>query len=199
MRQKIVKPLILLVTFLFIGCGVSGEDYNYNPQNSTYNMTENLSQSIWHDGDAILSVNKIENVKTKAYVEPFMLLEDGLLYDNVLVNIAGEKSKAVYGIYQLDIPDADEVTFFTKIGFSQIEKPTDDVFTFNISLQEGDEFPTLANLETTYDHVLDVMEVDLTLYRGRFIFLILSVKTKSENPELMKAIWLDPKINYEYF
>lgn len=195
-RVEHIRILLAALAVLFLfSCGNANLELN---DVKPFDLVENSSQAIWHDGNQILSVNARSNDKSAVFVEPLLMLENGSYYGNVLVAKPNKDALAVYGIYQIDIPDADRITFRAKVGYSYEENPASGNLVFRLSVQEGNEFPALAEIETPYDGTLKTFETDLSPYRGRFKFLILSVEVKGDNPA-PEGIWLAPKISYEFY
>ena len=95
--------------------------------------------------------------------------------------------------------DADKITFRAKVGFPNFENPIEEKLIFRLMLQEGDDFPVLSALDVPYDRELKVMEVDLTPFRGRNKFLILSVESPDTNANPVHGAWVEPKLYYQFF
>jgi hypothetical protein len=197
------KPIItILLTLSAVGCGLEVESKSENSRfTATLNLNGQNASYVWHDGNVLIEFNSKINQGSKVFLEPELRAEDGNSYEDVLVTEVRNSSSgsAVYGIFQLDLFDADIVTFRSAIGFPNFgEKPSNPVI-FRLSVQEGDFFPVLAEMAASYTGELKILEADLSRYRGRSVFLIVSVESQNNREQSVEAIWIDPRINFENF
>jgi len=193
-------PSILAAVFLLAGCGV-GEGLPVDYDNVEYNLSDNFKQAVWHDGTDLIDSNPQTEDDAGVFVAPVLMLEDGEVYNNVLVSKPPFKddAKAVFGIYQVDIPDADRISFIAKVGFPYFDDPAQGQILFKLYIQDGDDFPVLAEFKTPYEGKLKVFEADLTDYRGRNVFVMVSVESLGDNNKNLQGAWFEPKLSFDYY
>jgi hypothetical protein len=110
---------------------------------------------------------------------------------SILVLPPGDDSTYVNGAFSLEIPDADSVRLLARVGLGQAGDPP---VAFRAYVQDGAQFPMLAEVISPSDGEAGDFIVDLSPFRGRSVLLILAVGTLDATPLRSSALWIDPVV-----
>jgi hypothetical protein len=111
--------------------------------------------------------------------------------NSILVIPPGDESTYVNGAFTIDVPDRDSILFSAKVG---LPSGTAGSVQFSAFVQDGTNFPKLADVPSTGDGRLNDFVIDLSRFRGRAVLLILAVSTPDQTPLTVPALWVDPRI-----
>lgn len=196
----LIRRITLGVVCLAVlaGCGSQNDPMHLFADSDSYDFTANASTAIWHDDSKIIGFGRNGSDST-IYVKPVILYDDYQASDllSALVTKPGktEANYKIYGIYQIDINDADAITFKSDLA---VQSEGDDAsMLFSLSIQDGDQFPVLADSYVEASRPSS-MEVDLTEFRGRDKFIILSVESSQATTDSTEAFWINPRILYTF-
>ncbi len=171
----------LSLVFLAIGCGATA---SLPPQDTPPNLANRLDEAVWYldDGEGSELASPGEGV----------LLEDGLISPaSILVTPPADNAQYVHGAFWIHVPDEPSVKFQVKVGFLAGLKAEG---VFKVYLQYGADFPLLAEVAARADGTLDLVEADLSAYRGQHVMILLSTLAGDETGQPANAVWVDPKL-----
>jgi hypothetical protein len=109
---------------------------------------------------------------------------------SILVASPGDNSTYVNGAFSLNVPDADVVQFSAKVG---VPSGTAGSVRFSAFVQDGADFPKLADVPADANGQMSDFVFDLSAFRGKAVLLILSVSSDGK-PLTTSATFAAPQI-----
>ncbi len=173
-------PLILLGA-VALACGAAA---TLPPQLNDASLATRLQEAVWYaeEGDhtnLAVSGNAV-------------LAEDGVTHlQSIVVLPPGDASGYVNGAFSILVPDRERVTFDAKVG---LPSGSGSSVVFSAYIQNGTEFPLLAQVTASPDGHLDPLTFDLTPFRGKSVLLILATASADSTPLTTSALWVEPQI-----
>ncbi len=175
------RSFLLLGAVTLVGCGAAA---SLPPENESFHLSNRVSEAIWNANGKEYS----GLVASSGQV----LGEDGNLYESSITILPPtEESSQINGTFSINVPDQPVVRFRAQVGVSSQDM---DAVVFRVYVQNGPDFPALAEVTAVPDGRLDQIDADLSAYRGKHILLILS--TGSATDEYLKnpAFWIRPQL-----
>jgi len=118
-----------------------------------------------------------------------VVAEDGNIYlDTISVGAPSDGAAHVSGALTVDVPDRDVVELGVSVGFAT---GSEGSAIFRVYVQDGEQFPLLAEVVGAADGRLDSLVADLTPYRGENRLIILSVAPVDHSAV---PLWIAPQL-----
>jgi hypothetical protein len=171
MKRSFPRLIPLAAAVLLIGaCGAAA---TLPPQGESASLAGRLSEAVWYaeNGDHPNLASTTDGV-------------------SILVAPPGDDSTYVNGAFSLNVPDADVVRFSAKVG---VPSGTTGSIRFSAFVQNGAEFPKLADVPADASGQMSDFVFDLSPFRGKAVLLILSVSSDG-TPLATSAQWVAPQI-----
>ncbi len=181
MKRSFFRLLLLPSAFVLAACGAAA---TLSPEGETPLLSDRLSEAGWYAerGDHPGLASAADGI----------LLEDSSFHGgSIAVLSPGDDSTYVNGAFTINVPDRDVVKLSAKVGLPNGATGT---VLFRAFVQNGADFPKLAEVAASADGHLDEFSVDLSPFRGRAVLLILAVSSPDQSPLTTPALWVEPKI-----
>src|SRR5437867_2446021 len=147
------KKIILIGFVLFlVACGAAVP----LPEGEPSNFSATLQNAIWHPegGGSALITNLTSGI-----------LEDGSNLTQGISISALNPSSYINGVFLMDIPDRDQVSFETNLSF--LSGAQSSGVAVRLYLQDNGQFIPLSEVVSYMDGKVDHLSADLSSYRGQ--------------------------------
>jgi hypothetical protein len=175
------RLLFLLSAAVCVGCGAAA---SLPPETDVSKLANRLEEGVWYTqagGQTGLVVPGDDVVTEDGFSRP----------SSILVRIPDADAAYIHGAFSVTVPDQETVWLTTALALPASETRP---MTFQLYVQEGSEFPKLAEVVAQPDGQLDQMSVDLSRFRGQNILLILAATGSGSEVSNLAGLWIDPQI-----
>ncbi len=181
--RKRSYSLLLASMLLLMACGSEPQE-GYAQLDTS--LADQFSEAVWYAelGEDLSFASRGDGVRA----------EDGAFHANsIWLTTPQDGSTYINGVFYVDVPDEESAVFYSSVGFPE-SMAGDEAVSFQLLVQEEDQFPSLARIEGAADGHLDELQADLSAYRGRSVVLILASSWESSTAP-SDLLWVNPTIS----